>query len=247
VTLSAAIGLVQRDEAAPEQTTGFPRLVVRATVAQWNATPVLSRGVDLLFGLFSTQPDSRPTFAYQVGDAPSVILGARWTCVPGTQGKYLYGVFTRVPVRAIRSMTDSAPVTIWAAGVEYRLLSHGKQILSALVAHLPADSATPAMVPADTSLRVYYDFEVERRARPRYETMHAPQIGPGTKGTVVLGFIVDTTGKMEAGSLKVIHAPDSSLARAVRKAFRDFRHDPAMTCGRPVPQYREDSFVFKSQ
>jgi hypothetical protein len=135
-------------------------------------------------------------------------------------------------------------VTIWVAGVEYRLLSNGKRILSALVAHLPADSATPAMVPADTSLRIYYDFEVERRARPKYETMHAPQVSPGVKGEVVLGFIVDTTGRIEKGSLRVIRAPDSSLARAVRKAFRDFRHDPAMSCGRPVPQYREDSFIF---
>jgi hypothetical protein len=242
--LTAMFGLVQRDPAAPEQTTGFPRLVVRATVARWNATPVLSQGVDLLFGLFPTQPDSRPTFAYQVGDAPAEILGARWNCVPGMQGNYQYGVFTRVPIRAIRSMTDSAVVIIWVAGVEYRLLSNGKRILSALVAHLPADSATPAMVPADTSLRIYYDFEVERRARPKYETMHAPQVSPGVKGEVVLGFIVDTTGRIEKGSLRVIRAPDSSLARAVRKAFRDFRHDPAMSCGRPVPQYREDSFIF---
>jgi hypothetical protein len=72
-------------------------------------------------------------------------------------------------------------------------------------------------------------------------------LSPGAKGEVVLGFIVDTTGRMEKGSLRVIRAPDSSMARAVRKAFSDFRHDPAMTCGRPVPQYREDSFIFKAQ
>ena len=244
--LTSQFGVVQKDTAIPEATQGFPRFVVRAQLAKWNTAPVLTQGVEVLFGFFATKPDSpSPEFIVQVGDAPPMRIGARWNCVPGTQGNYLYGAYTRVPVSTIRAMTDTALVTITVAGVDYILWRGGKRLLSALVAHLPPDSAKPAMVPADTNLRIYYAFEVERPARPLYETMHPPRLTSGHKGEVVLGFIVDTAGKVEAGSFKVIRAPDSTLARATRESMRDLRHQPAMVCGHPVPYYREDSFIFK--
>jgi hypothetical protein len=244
--LRSMFGVVQKDAAVPEPTQGFARFVVWAHLANWNTAPVLTRGVQVLFGYFPTKPGSPSAdFTYRVGDAPALQVRARWTCVPGSQGNYLYGAYARVPVRTIRAWTDTALVTITVAGVDYVLLRGGKRILSALVAHLPPDSATPAMVPSDTTLGFYYNFEVERAARPLYETMHPPRGTSGHKGEVVLGFIVDSTGKVEAGSFKVIHAPDSTLARATREAMRDLRHQPATVCGQPVAQYREDSFTYK--
>lgn len=104
--------------------------------------------------------------------------------------------------------------------------------------------ATPAG-PADS---VYDARQVDRAVMPdagnpapRYpDRLRAAHV----EGWVTVRFVVDTTGRVERGSLEIRSATHPLFADAVRDALRDARYRPAEAGGRRVRQLVEQRFAF---
>jgi protein TonB len=96
--------------------------------------------------------------------------------------------------------------------------------------------------------QTYFEFQVEKpvmqapnSAVPRY-----PEIlkSAGVEGEVLASFVVDTTGKAEPGSFKVLHATHELFASAVRSALPNMNFLPAEVGGKKVKQLVQQPFVF---
>ena len=66
----------------------------------------------------------------------------------------------------------------------------------------------------------------------------------GVPGRVVLQFVVDTTGTVEAPSLLVVEASDSAFARSSREALAATRFAPARAGGQVVRQLVRQTMIF---
>jgi protein TonB len=77
---------------------------------------------------------------------------------------------------------------------------------------------------------------------PRYpEALRAR----GIAGAVVVRFVVDSAGRIAAGSLQVLETTDPLFTDAVRDALSHVRFVPAEVAGRPVAQLVEQRFEFR--
>ncbi len=50
---------------------------------------------------------------------------------------------------------------------------------------------------------------------------------PGQSAEIVFAFVVDTLGRVEAGTVETLSAPDSAVARAARSSLSGIRYIPA--------------------
>ncbi|HEX2779273.1 MAG TPA: energy transducer TonB [Gemmatimonadaceae bacterium] len=66
----------------------------------------------------------------------------------------------------------------------------------------------------------------------------------GITGTVVLRFVVDTTGRADLGSVRVLESPHEQFTSAVLASLRDTRFTPGRIRGRAVPTLVQRSFRF---
>jgi protein TonB len=97
----------------------------------------------------------------------------------------------------------------------------------------------------------YQDFEVQKpvvqipsSAAPRYpELLKAG----GVDGEVLVEFVVDTTGRADASTLKVLKSTHELFALAVKNAMPGMRFLPAEVDGRRVKQLVRQPFVFAIQ
>ena len=81
---------------------------------------------------------------------------------------------------------------------------------------------------------------VSERA-PRYpETLRAA----GVEGTVIVRFVVDTTGRVDPASVQVLDSPHEQFTAAVLAALRQTHFVPGKIRGRAVPTLVQRSFRF---
>jgi protein TonB len=79
-------------------------------------------------------------------------------------------------------------------------------------------------------------------ATPRYPSMLQ---SAGLEGDVRAQFVVDTLGRVEQGSFRVLQTSHDLFAAAVREALSRARFKPAEVGGRRVRQLVEQSFTFR--
>lgn len=77
---------------------------------------------------------------------------------------------------------------------------------------------------------------------PRYPSMLQ---AAGVEGDVRAQFVVDTLGRVERGSVRVLDATHDQFALAVRDALDRARFKPAEAGGRKVRQLAEQTFTFR--
>src|SRR5437868_10346026 len=84
--------------------------------------------------------------------------------------------------------------------------------------------------PANTD-QPFFEFQVEKPAEPKPNNPRPvyPQLlqDQGVAGDVMLQFVVDTTGKVEMNSIKVLKASNELFATSVKKVLPDLRFLPA--------------------
>ncbi|HLF23464.1 MAG TPA: energy transducer TonB [Burkholderiales bacterium] len=98
----------------------------------------------------------------------------------------------------------------------------------------------------------YWDFQVERPAQwiagtgtPLYPDMLK---AAGIQGTVLASFVVDTTGRAEVTTLRILRSSQELFSIAVRNALPQMRFNPALvTGGRKVKQVIQSEFGFSIQ
>ena len=105
--------------------------------------------------------------------------------------------------------------------------------------------AGPAVMPGAKPMR---DFQVEKTAvpargssAPRYPD--ALRLG-GVEGEVLVQFVVDTAGRAEVSSFKVLKSSNDQFTRAVENALPLMRFVPAEVGGRKVRQLVQQPFTF---
>jgi protein TonB len=78
-------------------------------------------------------------------------------------------------------------------------------------------------------------------AKPRYpEALRQTGIG----GRVLVRFMVDTTGRVDAGSVRILESTHELFTHSVRESLSAFRFKPAEVGGRHVPALAEMPFEF---
>jgi protein TonB len=103
--------------------------------------------------------------------------------------------------------------------------------------------------PIGSDNQTYFEFQVEKQAqqdpngaRPNYpETLRSA----GVEGEVRAQFVVDTTGRAEPNSLKILGSSNDLFTAAVRSALPRMRFFPAEVGGRKVRQLVEQPFTFQ--
>lgn len=94
----------------------------------------------------------------------------------------------------------------------------------------------------------YFDFQVEKAAAaiagsgaPAYPEMLKSS---GVEGEALVQFIVDTTGRAELGSFKVLRATHDAFGQAVKASLPRMRFLPAEIGGRKVRMLVQQPFAF---
>jgi len=94
----------------------------------------------------------------------------------------------------------------------------------------------------------YFEFQVEKPVvpapgsiSPRYPDMLRQA---GVEGEVLAQFVVDTTGKAEPGSLKVLKSSHDMFVQSVKNALPQMKFIPAEVGGRKVKQLVQQPFTF---
>lgn len=112
------------------------------------------------------------------------------------------------------------------------------------------DLAARAAAPPRAVVQPYFEFQVEEQAalvtspRVRYPDALRTAGGGGSTGRVVAQFVVDTTGRADLGTVKVLQSTHPAFASAVEAAVPTFAFRPARVGGRAVRQLVQLPFAF---
>jgi TonB family protein len=116
---------------------------------------------------------------------------------------------------------------------------------SVVVAQSDLSGPAPPFPPG--AERVYYEFQVEKpvgivaAATPHYpDSLRARNI----EGMVFLQFVVDTTGRADTTTVKVLRSTDSLFTNAVRAVLPNMRFSPATIRSLKVRQLVQQPFQF---
>jgi TonB family protein len=85
-------------------------------------------------------------------------------------------------------------------------------------------------------------MRIERAAKPRYPEALRQS---GIEGRVVVQFTVDTAGRVEPSSIRILNSTHDLFTRAVRDALVQFQFAPAAVGDRRVPALAEMPFEFQ--
>jgi protein TonB len=96
--------------------------------------------------------------------------------------------------------------------------------------------------------QTYFEFQVEKQvaaapgnAPPRYPDMLR---SANVEGEVLVQFVVDTTGRVERGSIKILKSSHELFTGSVQSALNSMRFYPAEIGGRKVKQLVQQPFNF---
>jgi protein TonB len=102
-------------------------------------------------------------------------------------------------------------------------------------------------VPVNTD-QPYFEFQVEKQVQtaagspqPRYPEMLK---SANIEGEVLAQFVVDTTGRAEMGTFKVLKSSHDGFTQAVRNVLPNMKFYPAEIGGRKVKQMVQQPFTF---
>jgi periplasmic protein TonB len=94
----------------------------------------------------------------------------------------------------------------------------------------------------------YFEFQVEKTVSgvPGTSNLRYPDMlkSANIEGEVLAQFVVDTTGRYESGSFKVLKSSHDLFTAAVRNALPNMRFYPAEVGGRKVKQLVQQPFTF---
>jgi periplasmic protein TonB len=96
--------------------------------------------------------------------------------------------------------------------------------------------------------QTYFEFQVEKQVSqiPGSVNLRYPDMlrSANVEGEVLAQFVVDTTGRVENGSIKILKSSHDLFTNAVRQALGGARYYPAEIGGRKVKQLVQQPFNF---
>jgi TonB family protein len=111
----------------------------------------------------------------------------------------------------------------------------------------PADSAPPGSdAPVETALtEIEVDSVVQRDPTSAAPVYPADMLARNLEGSTFVHYVVDTTGRVDTTTIRVIRSTHPSFTRAVRDALALMRFRPAIQHSRVVRQWVEQNFAFR--
>jgi TonB family protein len=115
----------------------------------------------------------------------------------------------------------------------------------------PARHAITGTAPPRRPMRdsaTYYEYQVEQTVQPYPD--NKPPVYPSllrsakVEGTVLVQFVLDTTGYANMATLKIVKSSHDLFASAVKEALPTMRFHPALVGGHPVKQFVQMPFEF---
>lgn len=114
------------------------------------------------------------------------------------------------------------------------------------IVYAASANATPT-APANNE-GAYFEFQVEKTVlpSPTNPTPPYPKLlrSAGVEGTVLAQFIVDTSGRADMSTFKVLESSHELFTQAVREALPGYRFFPAEIGGKKVRQVVQQPFTF---
>jgi TonB family protein len=109
--------------------------------------------------------------------------------------------------------------------------------------------APPVQPPIALGDSIKTELEVDSTV-VRYEDSAAPpypesMLRRRVEGSVMVQYVVDTTGHVDTTSFRVLFATHMDFAKSVKNTLPLMRFHPAMMSNKPVAQLVEQPFVFK--
>lgn len=96
--------------------------------------------------------------------------------------------------------------------------------------------------------QTYFEFQVEKQVAqiPGSINLRYPDMlrSANVEGEVLAQFVVDTTGRVESNSIKILKSSHDLFTNAVQQALRSARYYPAEIGGRKVKQLVQQPFNF---
>lgn len=94
--------------------------------------------------------------------------------------------------------------------------------------------------------QTYFEFQVEKQVAQLNVTLRYPDMlrSANVEGEVLAQFVVDTTGRVEANSIKILKSSHDLFTNAVQQALRTAKYYPAEIGGRKVKQLVQQPFNF---
>jgi protein TonB len=112
----------------------------------------------------------------------------------------------------------------------------------------PGGRDSGKVVTAHADTHIFYESEVEKpvMGAPGSPAPRYPELlkSAGVEGEVVASFVVDTLGRADASTLKLLKSTNELFGAAVRTALPSMRFLPAEVGGRKVRQQVQQPFVF---
>lgn len=112
-----------------------------------------------------------------------------------------------------------------------------------------AEEALEKLPPIELGDSIKLEFQVDSAA-VRYDDAAAPaypesMLRRRIEGSVIVQYVVDTMGRADTATFRVITATHADFARAVRDVLPRMRFRPAMMANRRVPQLVQQPFAFR--
>jgi protein TonB len=145
--------------------------------------------------------------------------------------------------------TLTAPVNIPDALPEIDLSRKPTNELDWIGKGPPGGRDSGIVVTAPASNQIYSESQVEKpvMAMPGSPAPRYPEVlkAAGVEGEVDISFVVDTMGRADPASLRIVKSTHELFDAAVRSALPGMRFIPAEAGGRKVKQQVQQPFVFR--
>lgn len=130
-------------------------------------------------------------------------------------------------------------------GPDVRIAMPREPVVTRFGSALSASADTAARVADAVLTEMAVDHPVEMLPGQRPPQYPTALERAGIAGAVAVQFVVDTAGRVERGSVRVLHATHSDFAVAVEGRLATLRFVPARARGRLVRQLVEQRFQFE--
>jgi TonB family protein len=108
---------------------------------------------------------------------------------------------------------------------------------------IPVGELLPAVEQAFTEVEV--DSMVERDPNSAAPVYPPELLSRRVEGSTFVNYVVDTTGRVDTTTIRVIRTSHQLFARSVRSALALMRFRPAIQSSRKVRQWVEQNFAFR--
>jgi len=246
--MAAYVTLVRDDTAtgpAAPDLMSFPILVLAGWYAG-SARDGTARNAEANIGWFTKRP--RPevrSLGITVGDSVLPPVAARIFCQTSPSGDRGFALTAPLPPSVLARIAAASVVRLTAGEERFSIADGQMDAVRAFAARIKADTSANGSDSLGRDTLALHEFMVDRPVLVKKSVV--PDQG-WRAGEITVQFIVDTTGRAEMSSFKVIKASSTEVStkdgEAVARVLPSWRFSPALVCGEPVKQYVRLPFVF---